>query len=73
VLDAATSVEFIVVEKSAASVLFALKWPARKIRPWELPSSFCRSASAVHGAVGGFDGLISESALPAPSAALKSA
>ena len=36
--------------KSAASALLALKWPARKITSWRLPSSFVDSWAAVHDA-----------------------
>ena len=38
------------VAKSAASALLALKWPARKITSWRLPSSFVESCDAVQEA-----------------------
>ena len=38
--------------KSAASALFALKWPARKMRSWREPSSAVRSAVAFHEQLG---------------------
>ena len=47
-VEAASSVVSTLVEKSAARALLALKWPARKITSWRLPSSFADSWEAVH-------------------------